>query len=79
MKTLEQLIDEAMSSGAWYGINIFADRGEGARAHLLLNISTARCDQIADPAVPASARLRTILEANLQPSDQPDLFDDLLG
>lgn len=76
--TLERLIDEALQSGQWYGITIFADRtGDGPRVNLLRNVSTAVADQITDPDVPASVRLRVILERNT--GRQLDLFDDLLG
>lgn len=80
MRTLEELIDEAMASGDWYGITIFAGKhADHPTANLLRDVATAQCDQITDPTVPASVRLRTILEANLRPALPASLFDDLLG
>ncbi len=79
MKTLDRLIDEAMASGDWYGITIFAGRGDGPRVNLLRNVSTAQADQVTDPSIPASVRLRRIIEDNTTAADQADLFDDLLG
>lgn len=86
MTSLGEQIDALISSGEWYGINIFAGvRGEGPRVHLLRNISTAVPDQCTDPGAPASERLRQQLQNALNEIEtRPDVppfvdFDDVLG
>ena len=82
-ESLEDLIDRMMASGEWYGINIFAGCGDGARVHLLRTVSTAVCDQCTDPAARPSERLRMMLEANDRPAKRAPIVDseieDLLG
>ncbi len=76
--SLADLIDEAMATGEWYGITVFAGGEDGPRVNLLRNVSTAVCGQCVDPSISASGRLLRLLQDN-RASETRDEFDNILG